>query len=91
MQKQITKKLEWSETKNKWLIKNRNVSFEKIKIAIEKGHVLDDQQHPQLSHQRLLIVAINNYAYAAPYVEDKQKIFFKTIYPSRKHTKQYLK
>ncbi len=90
-QKQIIKRLEWSETKNKWLIENRNISFEKVKNAIEKGNILDDRQHPRLNHQRLLVVTINNYAYVTPYVESQKKIFLKTIYPSRKDTKQYLK
>ena len=38
----------------------------------------------------MYIVNIRNYAYLVPIVEDDQKIFFKTIIPSRKATKQYL-
>jgi hypothetical protein len=30
------------------------------------------------------------YAYIIPFVEDDQKIFFKTIIPSRKATKKYI-
>ncbi|MBU0576176.1 DUF4258 domain-containing protein [Patescibacteria group bacterium] len=81
---------DWSIRKNKWLIKNRNISFEEIKSAIEENRVLIDMKHPTLIKQRLLIFNKNNYAYVAPYVEDTQKIFFKTIYPSRKYTKKYL-
>jgi len=35
-------------------------------------------------------VNIENYAYVVPFVEDEEKIFLKTIIPSRKMTKLYL-
>jgi len=35
-------------------------------------------------------VAIEDYAYLVPYVENDQEIFLKTVIPSRKATKQYL-
>jgi hypothetical protein len=35
-------------------------------------------------------VEINGYAYLVPFVQDKNKIFLKTIIPSRKAQKQYL-
>jgi len=38
-----------------------------------------------------MLVAINDYVYAVPYVEDSEKIFLKTVFPSRKYTKLYLK
>ena len=38
----------------------------------------------------MIIVNINDYAYLVPFVEDNQKIFLKTIIPSRKATKRYL-
>jgi len=33
---------------------------------------------------------MNNYAYLVPFVEDEEKHFLKTIYPSRKMTRKYL-
>ncbi len=66
------------------------VSFEDCVIAIEDGRVLDDLPHPKKANQRLLILEINNYAYVAPYVFDEEGIFLKTVFPSRKHTAQYL-
>jgi hypothetical protein len=33
---------------------------------------------------------INDYVYYVPFIEDNEKIFLKTIIPSRKYTKKYL-
>ncbi|HIG36545.1 MAG TPA: toxin [Oceanospirillaceae bacterium] len=69
------------------------VTFEECVVAIEDGRLLDDVPHPSThyKHQRLLILNINNYAYVVPYVEDDTRIFFKTIFPSRKYTQLYIK
>lgn len=37
----------------------------------------------------MLIVELNKYVYVIPFVETKDEIFLKTIYPSRKHKKKY--
>lgn len=93
MNKQIVKRLEWSESKNRWLIKNRGISFEEVKISINNGKILkiinhtNEQKYP---NQKMALLEIKNYIYIVPYIEDKEKIFLKTIYPSRKYTKQYL-
>ena len=36
-----------------------------------------------------MVVGVDNYAYLAPYVEDEEEIFLKTIIPSRKATEIY--
>lgn len=41
--------------------------------------------------QKIFIIAFGKYAYSVPFIEDEEKIFLKTIYPSRKFTKKYLK
>lgn len=72
----------------------RGICFEDIQTAIEEGKVLADIGHPQKSrypHQKVFVVEFDNYVYIVPYVEDDIKIFLKTIYPSRKMTKKYLK
>jgi hypothetical protein len=33
---------------------------------------------------------VDDYIYSVPYIEDDEKIFFKTIIPNRKATKKYL-
>jgi hypothetical protein len=37
------------------------------------------------------VVRIDDYAYLVPFVEDDDEVFLKTIIPSRKATKKYLK
>jgi hypothetical protein len=39
----------------------------------------------------IFIVDVRDYAYIVPFVEDEEKYFLKTIYPSREATKKYLK
>ena len=46
--------------------------------------------HTQEHIKKKLIIAIDQYAYVVPYVEDEEKIFLKTMYASHKETKKYL-
>ena len=83
----------WDSEKNKWLIENRGLSFERITCLIDAGAVLDVIQHPNAEKypkQRMFIINIDNYAYLVPFIETESDIFLKTIIPSRKATKQYL-
>jgi hypothetical protein len=83
---------EWSNEKNEWLRVHRKISFEWCVQAIIDGRVLDViQNKAPRTHQKKLIVEINEYAYVVPYVEEKERIFFKTMYASRKDTERYLK
>ena len=41
-------------------------------------------------NQYIFYVKIDNYVYSVSFVEDKNKIFLKTIYPDRIATKIYL-
>lgn len=87
------KYFDWDESKNTSLKDSRDVSFEDVQMAIEEGKVLDDFENPnkkRYPHQRILVVEIESYAYYVPYVEDEDKVFLKTIFPSRKATKKYL-
>jgi len=84
---------EWNKEKNLWLQEKRGVNFNNIITALDEDRLLDIIKNPNKKYpkQILMIIEIKNYAYAAAYVKTKDKIFFKTIYPSRKYTKQYLK
>jgi hypothetical protein len=90
------KKITWNVEKERILRLDQSrgfITFEDCAEAIENGKVLDDIPNPSPQHQRqrLLILEINQYAYVVPYVESKDEIFLKTVYPSRKYTKVYLK
>ena len=50
--------------------------------------ILDSVNYP---NQKIFVLEIDNYVYLAPFVENEDEIFLKTIIPSRKFTKKYLK
>jgi maltose-binding protein MalE len=85
----------FSSEKNQKLIKERNISFDEIISAIENGFLLDVVEHPnkqRYNDQKMYIVKSNDYIYLVPFVTEKDNtIFLKTIFPSRKTTKKYLK
>jgi uncharacterized DUF497 family protein len=88
------KDIRWDTVKNEKLKSERDISFEAVLVAIIQGDTLDDSIHPnqeKYPNQRLLVVKINDYAYLVPYVEGDTEIFLKTIIPSRKATKQYIR
>jgi uncharacterized DUF497 family protein len=88
------KAIRWNSEKNLWLIRHRGVCFEQVLLLLERGELLNVVDHPnrrQYPGQKMAVVAINDYAYLVPYVEDEDEIFLKTIIPSRKATAKYLR
>ena len=86
------KYFDWNPEKNEQLIQERSISFEEIVIAIHGGCLLDITEHPQRDrypNQKLFIVQVQDHAFLVPFVEDEDKVFLKTIIPSRKATKKY--
>ncbi|MFB5651112.1 toxin [Leptospira wolffii] len=84
----------WDPDKNERLRIERDVSFEDILFQIEKGFLLDVFEHPNSAKypgQKIFVVELDGYAYLVPFVESKNEIFFKTIIPSRKATRDYIK
>ncbi len=84
----------WDNEKNRRLKAERDVSFEEVVFYIERGQLLDIVEHPnqeKYQGQRIFIVNIGEYAYLVPFVETEREIFLKTIIPSRKATKEYLR
>ncbi len=85
----------FSFEKNELLKSTRNISFEEVITCIQNGGLLDNKIHhsSDRSHQRLYIVRVLGYVYIVPYVinQPKKQIFLKTIYPSRRYTKLYMK
>jgi hypothetical protein len=87
------KSLNWNNEKNQLLKKTRGVCFEDVVFFMERGALLDDYEHPNqkdYAGQRILVVAIGDYAYLVPYVENEEELFLKTLIPSRKATQKYL-
>lgn len=88
------KPFDWNSQKNTLLKVNRGIGFEDVVNAITEGHLLDILRHPdakKYANQKVYIVEIDGYAYSVPFVENTEVCFLKTIYPSRKYTKKYLR
>jgi hypothetical protein len=88
------KHFSWNEEKNELLKEERQISFEDVVFYIEQGFLLDVLEHPnqeKYKGQKIFVVEIDEYAYLIPFVEDENEVFLKTIIPSRKATRKYLK
>jgi hypothetical protein len=61
-------------------------------IAYENGQLLDiiDNPNKNYPHQLIMIMQIYDYVYIVPFVDEGDRLFLKTIIPSRKATKKYL-
>ena len=84
----------WNAEKNEILKEERQISFEDVVFYIAQGFLLDIVEHPnqeKYKGQKTFVVQIDDYAYLIPFIEDEHEIFLKTIIPSRKATKRYLK
>lgn len=88
------KKINWDYDKNNELQKERGISFEVVTHYIEQGKIVDIMEHHNKNKypsQKIFLININNYIYLVPFVENNDEIFLKTIIPSRKATKIYIK
>ena len=83
----------WDVAKNEKLKVERDISFEEVVFYVERGHLLDILEIPKKKYQgqRIFVVQIENYVYLVPFVEGEKEIFLKTVIPSRKATRRYLK
>lgn len=85
------KEIKWNEEKNKRLLKERKVCFEDFVDAIKKKEYLEETNNKNYPRQRKFFMERRGYVYIIPYVKNDAGIFLKTIIPSRKATKKYLK
>ena len=84
----------WNDEKNVVLKSDRQVCFEDVVISTEIGLLLDIMEHPnqeKYQGQKNLVVQIDHYVYLVPFVENDNEVFLKTIIPSRKATRSYLR
>lgn len=82
----------WSEKKNEQLKQSRGISFEDVVLALESGGLLDVLAHPnprRYPNQKVLVIAVMEYVYLVPHIEEPDHIFLKTVIPSRKATRDY--
>lgn len=84
----------WNKEKNDWLREFRGVTFDEVVDAIKNDGLIAVVNHANAARypgQSVLIVRIGDYVYGVPYVESGEAIFLKTVFPSRKLTRHYLK
>ena len=87
------KPFRWNSEKNESLKATRGISFENVVVAAESGGLLDIVNHPNRARyprQKVLVVAIENYAYLVPFVDEDDYYFLKTVIPSRKATREQM-
>ena len=87
-----SKTFNWNSDKNQLLLQERGISFERIVFEISSGNELAVLEHPNQERyqgQKILMVQVDDYVYAVPFVESETEFFLKTIIPSRKATRQY--
>jgi uncharacterized DUF497 family protein len=88
------KPFRWNPEKNELLKADRGLSFERIVVAVEADGLLDIVDHPnkgKYPRQKVLIVSIDSYVHLVPFVVEGDDFVLKTIVPSRKATRDYLK
>lgn len=82
----------WSERKNEQLKQSRGISFEDVVLALESGGLLDVLAHPnpkRYPNQKVFVVAVMEYVYLVPHIEEPEHVFLKTVIPSLKATRDY--
>ena len=83
-------KIDWNEDKNQYLMKTRGISFEVVEELIRDRSVILEP-HPnqdKYSGQIILVFKFNDYWWICPAVELDDGFFLKTIYPSRKVSRE---
>ena len=77
----------WNEEKNEWLYETRWFRFEDI----FEWEIIDiiQNESSHYTHQKVFIVRLHDSIYMVPFIEEKEYIFLKTMYKSRKYNKRY--
>ena len=89
----MTMVFRWDPQKNALLMRERGLSFEQVALAVESGDLLQVIEHPNpvsYPNQKIMVVAMEGYAFLVPFVQEKDGLFLKTIIPSRKATRDFM-
>ena len=79
--------LAWNVLKNERLKKTRGASFDDL----IDSRLIAVKRHPTKDHQNLMLFYYRGYIWVVPFVRDGEKIFLKTLFPSRKYTRLHKK
>ncbi len=83
----------YNQSKNERLKAERGINFDDIIDLIARGKVVAVIAHPnqeKYPEQKIYVIENEGYAYNVPFVKNEGVIFLKTIFASRKSTKQFL-
>lgn len=83
----------WDPVKDAWLRRVRSISFEDVVWAIAHDGLLDVliSTNARYRGQKQLVVRVKAYVHLVPIVEEGDRVILKTVIPSRKLTKAYLR
>jgi len=80
----------WDEKKNKRLIAERGISFERVSELIVEKEYVAILENPVREGQYIFLLPIEGYIHVVPFViDDDENIVLKTVFPSRKFHKLY--
>ena len=84
---------DWNPYKNTVLKAERGINLDDIANLLDGGTPYIIIENPSSNHQdqKVIQIFLKEYAYCIPCVEIPWWYFFKTIYPSRKITKNFKK
>ena len=86
-------RFDWNLEKNRELVEQRGVSFERVVSAIEQGGLVEVVDHPNQERypgQMIYVVDIDGYLHLVPFVASADgSRFLKTVIPSRKATRDH--
>jgi len=79
------KEIKWSLLKNERLKRTRGVSFEEI-LGSE---LIGVKNHPARKNQSIMLFMHKGYIWVVPYIMEGDYIILKTLFPSRKYTREW--
>ena len=85
---------DWDPSKDELLRRTRRVSFADVVYSIEHGGLLDTIDHPNQERypgQQIYIVRMRDYVYQVPFDRTESGVFLRTLYPSRRAFRDYLR
>jgi uncharacterized DUF497 family protein len=88
------KVFDWDADKGAWLKAERGISFEEIVFWITAGSLLDivpNKNQEKYPGQHIFVVNVDGYIHLVPFDETADCVMLRTIIPSRKATKTYLR
>jgi hypothetical protein len=89
-----SKAILWDEEKDRWLKENRGIGFDRVAAKIVQLDYIALVEHwnrVRYPHQWVFVLEIDGYAYYVPFIETDDEVFLKTVIPSRRAKKHYLR